>query len=85
LQYVAGHDNIKTTRRYVHPQANAVQALFLRLGGLESRRQAHRGTKRTVVTKMNTLESALNNGSGQQIEKKQFFSAEVVKLADTPS
>jgi hypothetical protein len=34
---------------------------------------------------MNTLESALNNGSGQQIEKKQFFSAEVVKLADTPS
>jgi integrase len=28
LQYVAGHDNIKTTMRYVHPQANAVQALF---------------------------------------------------------
>jgi hypothetical protein len=23
LQYVAGHDNIKTTMRYVHPQANA--------------------------------------------------------------
>jgi hypothetical protein len=28
LQYVAGHDNIKTTMRYVHPQANAVQKLF---------------------------------------------------------
>lgn len=24
LQYTAGHDNIKTTMRYVHPQANAV-------------------------------------------------------------
>lgn len=35
LQYVAGHDNIKTTMRYVHPQANAVQKLFLRLADLE--------------------------------------------------
>jgi integrase len=35
LQYVAGHDNIKTTMRYVHPQANAVQKLFLRLARLE--------------------------------------------------
>jgi integrase len=34
LQYVAGHDNIKTTMRYVHPRANAVQKLFLRLGDL---------------------------------------------------
>jgi integrase len=31
LQYVAGHDNIKTTMRYVHPQANAVQKLFAHL------------------------------------------------------
>ena len=34
LQYIAGHDNIKTTMRYVHPQANAVQQLFLRLANL---------------------------------------------------
>jgi hypothetical protein len=34
LQYVAGHDNIKTTMRYVRPQANAVQQLFLRLANL---------------------------------------------------
>jgi integrase len=73
LQYVAGHDNIKTTMRYVHPQANAVQALFMRLGGLENRQQAHRGTRRRVVTKMNTLESALNNGSSQQLENKAVF------------
>jgi integrase len=31
LQYTAGHDNIKTTMRYVHPQANAVTKLFARL------------------------------------------------------
>ncbi len=29
LQYVAGHDNIKTTMRYVHPQANAVRSFLL--------------------------------------------------------
>jgi hypothetical protein len=38
LQYVAGHDNIKTTMRYVHPQANAVQKLFARLATLEHRK-----------------------------------------------
>jgi integrase len=32
LQYVAGHKNIKTTMRYVHPQANAVDKLFGRFG-----------------------------------------------------
>jgi len=34
LQYVAGHDTIKTTMRYVHPQEEAVLKLFVRLGGL---------------------------------------------------
>jgi len=28
LQYVAGHDNIKTTMRYVHPREEAVEKLF---------------------------------------------------------
>ena len=35
LQYVAGHDNIKTTMRYVHPREEAVEKLFVRLGNLE--------------------------------------------------
>jgi integrase len=34
LQYVAGHDNIKTTMRYVHPQQTAVHELFQRLAEL---------------------------------------------------
>jgi hypothetical protein len=35
LQYVAGHDNIKNTIRYVYPQEEAVHRLFARLGTLE--------------------------------------------------
>ncbi len=35
LQYVAGHDSIKTTMRYVHPREEAVERLFARLGNLE--------------------------------------------------
>ncbi len=41
LQYVAGHDNIKMAMRDVHPQANAVEKLFVRRGSL-GRRQASR-------------------------------------------
>jgi hypothetical protein len=35
LQYVAGHDNIKRTLRYVHPLEEAVAKLFDRLGNWE--------------------------------------------------
>jgi hypothetical protein len=35
LQYVAGHDNIKTNVRYIHPREEAVRKLFVRIGGLE--------------------------------------------------
>lgn len=35
MQYVAGHDNIKTTMRYVHPREAAVQKLFARLADFE--------------------------------------------------
>ena len=36
LQYVAGHDNIKATTRYVHPPEEAVEKLFVRPGTVES-------------------------------------------------
>ena len=35
LQYVAGHDNIKATMRYVHPREAAVDRLFARLADLQ--------------------------------------------------
>jgi hypothetical protein len=35
LQYVAGHDNIKTTMRYVHSREAAVHKLFARLADLQ--------------------------------------------------
>jgi integrase len=35
LQYVAGHDNIKSTMRYVHPQEAAVHKLLARLADLQ--------------------------------------------------
>jgi integrase len=54
LQYVAGHDTIKTTMRYVHPQANAVQKLFARLATLEQRKPAGKRSMQKVVGKMNT-------------------------------
>jgi len=73
LQYVAGHDNIKTTMRYVHPQANAVQRLFVRLGGLEQRKNSCRTVWQTAGTKTGTLAPALNNGSSQTIQNKRVF------------
>jgi ABC-type molybdate transport system ATPase subunit len=54
LQYIAGHDNIKTTTRYVHPQANAVHTLFARLATLESGKVYASGQVQKVVTKMDT-------------------------------
>ena len=47
LQYVAGHDNIKTTMRYVHPREEAVEKLLVRLGNLE-RPEARVECKRSV-------------------------------------
>jgi len=41
LQYVAGHDNIKTTMRYAHPQEAVVHKLFARFASCAAR-GAHR-------------------------------------------
>ena len=73
LQYVAGHDNIKTTMRDVHPQANALQRLFVRLGGLEQRKSSCRTVWQTAGTKTGTLGPALSNGSSQTIENTTSF------------
>ena len=37
LQYLTGHDNIKTTMRYVHPREVAGENLLVWLGNLQRR------------------------------------------------
>jgi hypothetical protein len=39
LQYVAGHDNINTTMRHIHPREAAVHKLFARLADLQQPEQ----------------------------------------------
>jgi hypothetical protein len=85
LQYRAGHDNIKTTTRYGHPQANAVQSLFARLAAQRSGKLLSNGTMQKVVTKMDTPHRDTRRGIQQVVENKAVLNAEVVKLADTPS
>ena len=83
MQYVAGHDNIKTTMRYAHPREAAVHKLFARLADLqrpEERIACQKSAQNPVVLEMpsqNELAKLLITGNLQ--------SAEVVKLADTPS
>jgi len=83
LQYVAGHDNIKTTMRYVHPREEAVEKLFVRLGNLE-RPEGRVECKRSV---QNPVQS--ERPSDPDLSKLLIIGnlqpAEVVELADTPS
>jgi hypothetical protein len=66
LQYVAGHDSIKTTLRYVHPQANAVQDLFLKLAGLPGKQFSLRnGRKCRVVAKSGAAATTPHGLHGQ--------------------
>jgi hypothetical protein len=69
LQYVAGHDNIKTAMRYVHPRESALHRLFAWLADLQ------RPEDRIACTE--AVENPLIISNLQ--------SAEVVELADTPS
>jgi len=55
LQYVAGHDTIKTTMRYVHSREDAVEKLFARPGNLP-RPETHVECKRSV---QNPVQSGL--------------------------
>ena len=83
LQYVAGHDNIKTTMRYVHPREDAVEKLFRRLGELP-RPETRVECKRSL---QNPVQSELLSDAdlGKILSAWQLQRAEVVELADTPS
>jgi hypothetical protein len=83
LQYVAGHDNIKTTMRYVHPQEDAVERLFARLGNLP-RPEALVECKKSVQNQVQP-ESPSDSEWAKLMNAWQLQSAEVVELADTPS
>ena len=82
LQYVAGHDNIKTTMRYVHPREAAVHNLFLRLADL--RPEERIGCAKSVQNPVQ-LEMPSPDELAKVLIASNLQSAEVVELADTPS
>jgi integrase len=83
LQYVAGHDNIKTTMRYVHPREAAVHKLFARLAGLQ--RPEERVSCVKSVQNPVQLEMPSRDELVKLLITSNLQSAEVVELADTPS
>ncbi|PYX55250.1 MAG: hypothetical protein DMG76_18730 [Acidobacteria bacterium] len=80
MQYVAGHDTIKSTMRYVHPQEEAVRKLFVRLGGLE--RPAPEVDPVGVLQNRVQWEIPSSTNDPTLLNTSN---AEVVELADTPS
>ena len=83
LQYVAGHDNIKTTMRYVHPRQDAVERLLARLGSLpKPEMQMH-----CAGSAQNRVQSELASDTdlAKLLSALGLQCAEVVELADTPS
>jgi hypothetical protein len=83
LQYVAGHDNIKTTMRYVHPREEAVEKLFVRLGDLE--RPEGRVECRGSVQNPVQWDGPSDADIAKLLSAGNLQTAEVVELADTPS
>jgi integrase len=83
LQYVAGHDNIKTTMRYVHPREAAVHKLFARLADLQ--RPEQRIACEKSVQNPVQLEMPSEDELAKLLITSNLQRAEVVELADTPS
>ena len=77
---MAGHDTIKSTMRYVHPQEEAVRKLFVRLGGLE--RPAPEVDPVGVLQNRVQWEIPSSTNDPTLLNTSN---AEVVELADTPS
>ncbi len=86
LQYVAGHDNIKTTMRYVHPREAGVQKLVVRRADLQRpQRPKERVECKKSVQNPVQLEMPSDADVVELLSKCRLQSAEVVELADTPS
>jgi len=83
LQYVAGHDNIKTTMCYVHPREDAVEKLFVQLGNLprpETRVECKKSVQNPVQSDLPSYGDLAKLLNAWHLQR-----AEVVELADTPS
>ena len=90
MQYVAGHDSIKTTMRYVHPQEDTVETLFVRLasarrGGESTPSSKWNSSVQEVGAKMGAVGRPVFDESYKSLKLGHLISAEVVELADTPS
>ena len=90
LQYVAGHDNIKTTMRYVHPQEDTVETLFVRLASARrAGKIASSGTGNGRMQRVGAESGAVGrpvfDDSYKSLKLGNLLTAEVVELADTPS
>ena len=83
LQYVAGHDSIKTIMRYVHPREVAVHKLFAPLAELQ-RREEGIACQKSVQNPVQ-WEMPSQDAIAKRLSTGNFQSAEVVELADTPS